>query len=115
MQSLSCGEKFCNRPTKCPLLRILWWLRVAPLGNPVVPLVYWMLIASSHSSDPWRSRSCAPLTSAARAFSSPHVSMPATGVSSRQTMVFSAGSLGDWRLPGAWLLISGASVRSMST
>ena len=30
-----------------PLFRMLWWLSVAPFGKPVVPLVYWMLIASS--------------------------------------------------------------------
>src|ERR1019366_354602 len=34
-------------PMKNPLLRMLWWERVAPLGKPVVPLVYWMLIGSS--------------------------------------------------------------------
>ena len=33
--------------TKYPLLRMLWWVSVAPLGKPVVPLVYWMLIGSS--------------------------------------------------------------------
>ncbi|CAM5265142.1 hypothetical protein SVIOM74S_01814 [Streptomyces violarus] len=26
---------------------MLWWERVAPLGKPVVPDVYWMLIGSS--------------------------------------------------------------------
>ena len=35
---------------KNPLFRMLWWDRVAPLGNPVVPLVYWMLIGSSKPS-----------------------------------------------------------------
>ncbi len=35
---------------KWPLLRMLWWLSVAPLGKPVVPLVYWMLIGSSNVS-----------------------------------------------------------------
>ena len=29
---------------KNPLFRMLWWDSVAPFGNPVVPLVYWMLI-----------------------------------------------------------------------
>jgi hypothetical protein len=29
---------------------MLRWLSVAPLGKPVVPLVYWMLIGSSHDS-----------------------------------------------------------------
>ena len=33
-------------PTKNPLLRMLRCDRVAPLGKPVVPLVYWMLIGS---------------------------------------------------------------------
>ena len=41
-------------PVKYPLLRILWWLKVAPLGKPVVPLVYWILIASSTSRSSWR-------------------------------------------------------------
>ncbi len=26
---------------------MLWWESVAPLGNPVVPEVYWMLMGSS--------------------------------------------------------------------
>jgi hypothetical protein len=29
---------------------MLWWVSVAPLGNPVVPLAYWMLTGSSHCS-----------------------------------------------------------------
>ena len=29
---------------KKPLLRMLWWVSVAPFGKPVVPLVNWMLI-----------------------------------------------------------------------
>ena len=36
--------------TKKPLLRMLWCESVAPLGKPVVPLVYWMLIGSSKDS-----------------------------------------------------------------
>ncbi len=35
---------------------MLWWESVAPLGKPVVPLVYWMLIASSALSVSPRSR-----------------------------------------------------------
>jgi hypothetical protein len=35
---------------KKPLLRMLWCERVAPLGNPVVPDVYWMLMGSSNCS-----------------------------------------------------------------
>ena len=33
---------------------MLWWLSVAPLGKPVVPLVYWMLIGSSNWVAAWR-------------------------------------------------------------
>ena len=43
---------------------MLWWLSVAPLGKPVVPLVYWMLIGSSNWVAAWRS---AQLLGAARA------------------------------------------------
>ena len=35
---------------------MLWWVSVAPLGKPVVPLVYWMLIGSSKSSSAIRAR-----------------------------------------------------------
>src|SRR4029450_9121757 len=37
-------------PTRYPLLRMLWCDSVAPLGKPVVPEVYWMLIGSSAES-----------------------------------------------------------------
>ena len=30
------------------MLRILWWVSVTPFGEPVVPLVNWMLMASSN-------------------------------------------------------------------
>ncbi len=40
---------------------MLWWLSVAPLGKPVVPLVYWMLIGSSNCVAAWR---CAQLVGA---------------------------------------------------
>ena len=36
---------------------MLWWVSVAPLGEPVVPDVYWMLIASSNCSQASRSAS----------------------------------------------------------
>ena len=51
----------CSRqssPTKNPLFKMLWWLRVAPLGNPVVPDVYWMLIGWSAERSTARSSSC---------------------------------------------------------
>src|ERR1700746_2270301 len=43
-----------------PLLRMLWWDSVAPLGKPVVPLVYWMLIGSSKASPASRAASGSP-------------------------------------------------------
>ena len=52
MQTLSSGPSFCASPMKKPLLRMLWWVSVAPLGAPVVPLVNWMLIGSSNCSRP---------------------------------------------------------------
>src|SRR3954447_23513748 len=54
MQSRSSGPKPIVSVTKYPLLRMLWCDRVAPLGNPVVPLVYWMLIGSSNWVAAWR-------------------------------------------------------------
>ena len=50
MQTLSSGPSRCASPMKKPLLRMLWWVSVAPLGAPVVPLVNWMLIGSSNCS-----------------------------------------------------------------
>ena len=47
MQIRSASVYWHSSPTKNPLLRMLWWDSVAPLGNPVVPEVYWMLIGSS--------------------------------------------------------------------
>jgi hypothetical protein len=47
---------FIASPTKKPLLRMLWWVSVAPLGWPVVPLVNWMLIGSSNCRVGERSR-----------------------------------------------------------
>ena len=45
-------------PTKNALLRRLWWVRVAPLGWPVVPDVYWMLIGSYGDSVACRASRC---------------------------------------------------------
>jgi len=50
----------------------LWCESVAPFGNPVVPLVYWMLIASVKSSSADRARSASALTCVAPARSSSH-------------------------------------------
>ena len=46
MQSRSSWVKPIVSVVKNPLLRMLRCDRVAPLGNPVVPEVYWMLIGS---------------------------------------------------------------------
>ena len=46
MQSRSSAVKLISSVVKKPLLRMLRWLSVAPLGRPVVPEVYWMLIGS---------------------------------------------------------------------
>ena len=54
----------CASPMKKPLLRMLWWVSVAPLGAPVVPQVNWMLIGSSNcscgASSATRARSASP-------------------------------------------------------
>ena len=39
MQTRSSAVRFCPAPTWAPLFKILKWVRVAPLGLPVVPLV----------------------------------------------------------------------------
>ena len=49
MQSRSCSVKLISSVVKKPLLRMLRCDRVAPLGRPVVPEVYWMLIGSPGS------------------------------------------------------------------
>src|SRR3954454_5280931 len=50
MQTRSASVYPQPSPTKKPLLSRLWWVSVAPLGKPVVPEVYWMLIGSSAES-----------------------------------------------------------------
>ena len=50
------GAETLASPMKKPLFRMLWWVSVAPLGAPVVPLVNWMLIGSSNCS--WPASSC---------------------------------------------------------
>ena len=47
MQIRSSWVMPCSSVVKYPLFRMLRWVSVAPLGNPVVPDVYWMLIGSS--------------------------------------------------------------------
>src|SRR2546421_632535 len=59
---------------KKPLLRMLGCESVAPFGNPVVPDVYWMLIASSKPSSASRPRSASGAASSPPASRSRHPS-----------------------------------------
>ena len=59
-----------------PLFRMLWWLSVAPFGKPVVPLVYWMLIASSQPRSAIRARSSSSLVPSPAASSSSQSLVP---------------------------------------
>ena len=65
MQTRSASVYRQASPMKYPLFRMLWCDSVAPLGNPVVPLVYWMLMGSSNCSPAMRSRSASSVTEAA--------------------------------------------------
>ncbi len=67
---------------------MLWWDSVAPLGKPVVPLVYWMLIGSSNCSSADRASSTARSTVAPEATSSSHSDVP------RKTTRSSAATVG---------------------
>ena len=61
---------------------MLWCERVAPLGNPVVPDVYWMLIGSPGSSAAWTIVSRSGLTSSALATRASQDPCPMTATSS---------------------------------
>ena len=45
----SCSVKRCRSPMEKPLLRMLRCVSITPLGKPVVPEVYCMLITSSQA------------------------------------------------------------------
>ena len=68
-------------PMKKPLFRMLWCDRVAPLGKPVVPLVYWMLIGSS------KDRLAPPCEVAVRAGCPPRAASAPAATSSSQSAV----------------------------
>jgi len=76
MQSRSSWVNFIPSPMMKPLFKMLWWVRTTPFGNPVVPLVYWMLTASSKSSDASRSRSSSGLMRSAISMRSFQVYIP---------------------------------------
>ena len=66
MHTRSAGVYRHPSPMKKPLFRMLWCDSVAPFGNPVVPLVYWILIGSSKARPAARAaRSSAPAVPAA--------------------------------------------------
>ena len=115
VHTLSSGVSRIASPTKRPLLRMLRWLSVAPLGAPVVPLVNWMLIASS-------GRSCA--ASDARRSIAAVVAAAARPANGRQPAWYSSpsvttsrrwGSASDASSPGAEARSSGARSVSMAT
>ena len=76
MQSRSCSVKLISSVVKKPLLRMLRWLSVAPLGLPVVPEVYWMLIGSSGVSAASRSATAPPGTDSPSANKAAQSSVP---------------------------------------
>ena len=80
------------RPTKKPLLRMLWWLSVAPFGKPVVPLVYWMLIGSSSVE---RAPRASPVPR--RSTPSPPARSSSQSDVPRNTTCSSVGQLGSYR------------------
>ncbi len=99
--------------TKLPLLTMLLWVSVAPLGAPVVPEVNWMLMASpGFSPSEIRSRlSCS--SRPAIASTSVKLSMPGECSSPMRMTIFSAGNFFASSSPGVAVAISGASVSIM--
>ena len=76
MQRRSRCVKRMRSPIQKPLLRMLWCVSIAPLGKPVVPEVYWMLMTSSKSSEACRSTSASGETRVARFNSASQLSKP---------------------------------------
>jgi hypothetical protein len=62
---------------------MLWWDRVAPLGKPVVPEVYWMLMGSSALSPALASASAAGSAPRSALASSSHSALPSRITCSR--------------------------------
>ena len=96
------------------LLTMLWWVSVAPLGEPVVPDVNWMLIGSSGS----RVRATASRRNACAGPPSCRTSLnrkiPGPGSSLIATTILRRGSRADASRPGSQRSSSGASPRIMS-
>ena len=118
MQTRSRSVRRCASPMKKPLLRMLWWVSVAPLGAPVVPLVNWMLIGVVELQlrrqlgelARWRSPPARPMASTSSKRKKPAPRRRRCGSASSAPAARSACSA-----PGTLPSISGASSRSMPT
>lgn len=106
--------RFIAMATKRALLTMLTWVSVAPLGAPVVPLVNWMLIASSGDSAAVMASSVPAGTPCPRAITSSKRIMPGVAPSPIRMTQRSAGSFAARRAPGCAVASSGASVCSIS-
>ena len=80
MQTRSRSDSRRASPTKKPLLSRLWWVSVAPLGAPVVPLVNWMLMGSSNCRRRARSRRDSTLAGLASRGTSSKARRPGSGL-----------------------------------
>ena len=76
ISNLSLAVKCIRSPMVNPLLRMLWLVSITPLGNPVVPEVYCMLISSWQSTFFFASSNSASSTSAPSFISSEVLYMP---------------------------------------
>ena len=69
---------------------MLEWLSVAPLGKPVVPLVYWMLIASSNWHSGSSTSASVPAASASHSGESNSTTCSSCGRSPRTDSIIAA-------------------------
>lgn len=112
MHSRSRSVKRMPSPMKKLLLRMLWWVSVAPFGTPVVPEVNWMLIASSNwSASPMRA-SEAIASALAGAVRSSKLSIPAVFAGPRRTTNSSSGSAAARSLPGGEVVDAAVEMRA---
>ena len=114
MHSRSASVRRMASPTKKPLFRMLRWVRVAPLGWPVVPLVNWMLMASVARSVGPISASRARLAAVARPAMALKFSMPGVAASPSRTTQRSWGRAAACSWPGVLAASSGATSWTMA-
>ncbi len=116
MHRRSAAVSFMHSPMKKPLFKMLRCVSVAPFGNPVVPLVNWMLIGSVLLSVAATASTCGssawPLASQSEKRSMPgwFAPCPATSI---HTTVRRLGRRLAASMPGMQRPSSGASSRSM--